>query len=196
MSPAFSFHKSGIVFMKNHFLKAALFALALFGLALPAMAISNDQNRVFPPRDTHEQMSHFYRFTVNFNDPRIATGQQFGALPSNAYILAMDSQVTTAFNAGTTNVLTVGVTSASSNELIADGASATANISNNTTTIATGIRHLTTAAGLGVTITGNVTYQNGSGGGVPLFAKYTQTGTAATTGSVTIIIEYIPNIDQ
>lgn len=182
--------------MKKNLIRAGLFALALFGMVPLAFAISNDPNRTFPPRDLHSEAVHFYRATINFNDPRIATGQQFGALPNNSYILAIDSQVTTAFNAATTNVLTIGVTAASSNELVADGASATANISNNTTTIATGIRHLTTAAGLGVTITGNTTYQNGSGGGVPLFAKYTQTGTAATTGSATIIIAYIPNIDQ
>ena len=138
----------------------------------------------------------YVRVTINFNDANIKNGVWFATLPKNAYILSVDSDVTTAFNAATTNVLTFGVTKASANELVADGASATANISNNTTTIATGILHLTTAAGLGTLITGNTTYQTGVDGGVPLYAKYTQTGTAATTGSMILILTFVKNNDN
>ena len=180
--------------MFRNILKKAALALVLVGaIGGAAYALNVDQNRVIPARQTGGQVVNTYRLTINFNDPNIKTGQLFGTLPANSYILAIDSDVTTAFNAATTNVLTLGTTSASANELVADGGTATANISNNTTTIATGILHLTTALGLGVAISGGSTW---TGKNMPLYAKYTQTGTAATTGSVTIVITYIPNADM
>ena len=178
-------------------LKAGLVAgfLVIVGLAA-AMALNVDQNRIIPARFcSTAQNVCYYRLTINYNDPRISTGQWFGTLPQNAYILAIDADVTTAFNAQTTNLVTLGVTSASSNEIVADCGTATACISNHTTTIATGISHLTTAAGLGVAITGNSTYQTVLNGAVPLYAKYAQTGNAATTGSVTFVITYTKNDD-
>jgi hypothetical protein len=56
--------------------------------------------------------------------------------------------------------------------------------------------HLTAAAGIGLTVTSNATYQTALNGGVPIYAKYTQTGTAATTGSITLILAFIPNNDN
>ena len=169
-------------------------ASILLGASIsPSYAIYNDQTRNFPARVFYEQEVHFYRFTVNYNDTNISTGQRFGTLPANAYILAIDVDVTTAFNAATTNLLTVGTTSASSNELVADCATATACVSNHTTTIATGVSHLTTAAGLAVAISGGGTW---TGLPMPLYVKYAQTGTAATTGSATFVVTYIPNSDQ
>jgi hypothetical protein len=177
--------------MLKKFLAGALFALLALAFAVPASALSLDQKRVPQARNCVDgQALCYYQVTINFNDTNISTGQNFGALPKNAYILSIDSDVTTAFNAATTNVLTIGATQANANEIVADGASATANISNSTTTIATGIRHLTTAVGLALAVTGSSTYQTALNGAVPLYAKYTQTGTAATTGSVTIVICY------
>lgn len=185
--------------LRSLFKKAAVFAgILLFGasLTMPVMALNVDQNRNVSERNCSATQNVCYvRVTINYNDPRISTGQWFATLPKNAYILQIDSDVTTAFNATTTNVLTIGATKASSNEIIADGGSSTANISNSTTTIATGILHLTTALGLGLAITGNTTYQTAANGAVPIYAKYTQTGTAATTGAVTIIITFIKNDD-
>lgn len=158
-------------------------ALALAGLMLgPVQALQVDQTRNFPARQLTEQAVNTYRITVNFNDQGITAGQQFGALPPGAYIYAIDAYVTTAFNAGTTNNVTLGTTKANANEILATGI-------NGTTSIATGIYHLTSAAGLGMAVTNVATP-------IPLFVKYVPTGTAATTGQVVIVISYIPNNDM
>lgn len=173
-------------------------ALGLLGLS-SASALSPDRTRNFVTRELNEQVVQTVRVTINYNDPLIGSGSPLNvALPANAYILSIDADVTTAFNAGTTNVVTLGATQASANEILASGITAGT----------TGIYHLTSAAGLGVAVTGNPTYQTVSGGsirdcpgatscnGVPIWAKYAQTGTAATAGSVTIVITYVPNLDQ
>jgi hypothetical protein len=184
--------------MFRNLMKSAILACALAAVTLgSAYALNVDQKKNIPVRELSVQAVHYCRVTVNYNDPNIKTGQWFCTLPKSAYILSLDAQVTTAFNAATTNVLTFGATSASSNEIIADGGSgSTTNISNSTTTIAVGMYHLTAAAGIGLTVTSNATYQTALNGGVPIYAKYTQTGTAATTGSITLILSYIPNNDN
>lgn len=178
-------------------LREALYALRVsllaFAVALgisgmvsgPAMALLVDQTRIFNPRQLTEQAVNYYRITVNFNDQNIGAAQQFGQLPSNAYILAIDAYVNTAFNAGTTNAVTIGTTKANSNEIVATGI-------NGTTSIAVGVLHLTSAAGLGTAVSMGGTWLNLP---MPLFVKYAQTGTAATTGQVVIVITYMPNND-
>lgn len=152
----------------------------------PALAVSNDQTRIFPARQLTEQAVNYYRITVNYNDKDINVGQQFGTLPANAYILSIDAYVNTAFNAGSTNAVTIGTTSANANEIVSTGI-------NGTTSIAVGVLHLTSAAGLGTAVSMGGTWL---GTPMPLFVKYAQTGTAATAGSVVIVIAYIPNNDQ
>ena len=168
--------------------RGGAFAMA----ASPAFAVYNDQTRNFPARTCNQGLT-YQRLTVNYNDPNISTGQRFGTLPANAYITSIDVHVTTAFNAATTNLLTIGTTSASSNELVADCGTATACVSNHTTTIATGVSHLTTAAGVGLAVSGGGTW---TGLNMPLYVKYAQTGTAATAGSATFVIGYACNDDQ
>lgn len=168
------------------------FRIALLGLVAalgvasfaigPALALQVDQTRNFPARQLTEQAVNYYRLTVNYNDQNITAGQQFGALPAGAYILSIDAYVSAAFNAGTTNNITIGTTKANANEILATGI-------NGATSIATGIYHLTSAAGLGTAVTSVTTP-------VPLFVKYVPTGTAATAGSVTIVIAYVPNNDM
>ncbi|MCS3725502.1 hypothetical protein [Bradyrhizobium betae] len=164
---------------------AAIAAIAALGVAAvtisPVAALQVDQTRNFPARQTPDQQMSYYRITVNFNDQGISAGQQFGALPAGAYIYAIDAYVTTAFNAATTNVVTVGTTKASANEIVASG------ISGNP--LATGVLHLTSAAGLGMAVT-NVASP------IPLFVKYAQTGTAATTGQIVIVIAFVANNDM
>lgn len=53
-----------------------------------------------------EQM--FYAGKVNFNDTGVATGVKLCDLPANIVVTRAVAIVKTAFNAGTTNVLTVG----------------------------------------------------------------------------------------
>lgn len=159
-----------------------LVALGAVSFAIgPASALLVDQTRIFNPRQTPDQQISYYRITVNFNDQNIGAAQQFGALPAGAYIYAIDAYVTTAFNAATTNVITLGTTKASSNEILASG------ISGNP--LATGVLHLTSAVGLGMAVTNIATP-------IPLFVKYAQTGTAATTGQIVIVIAFASNNDM
>ena len=53
-----------------------------------------------------EQM--LYAGTVKYNDTGVATGIKLCDLPANIIVTRAVAVVTTAFNAGTTNVLTVG----------------------------------------------------------------------------------------
>jgi hypothetical protein len=163
-----------------------LFAVFAVASVSPAFALTLDPNRIIPTRGGEEQKIYYYRLTVNYNDPRIASGVWFGTIGKNSYIFAIDAYVTTAFNAGTTNTITIGATAANANEVLASGITAGS----------TGVYHLTSAAGLGTVVTSNTTYQTAINGAVPLYVKYAQTGTAATTGQVTIVIAYVPNNDQ
>jgi len=167
-------------------LAAALLALpilaALAFALIPATKVSAlqvDQTRIMNKRfDPDGYHPSYYRVTVNFNDPGIASGQAFGALGKNEFIKAIDCHVTTAFNAVSSNTITFGTTATSANEIVGSGITAGT----------PGIYHLTSAAGLGVAAT--------SAADVTLYAKYAQTGTAATTGAVTCVIEFVPNNDM
>lgn len=165
----------------------ALVLLGLVGVGGVAFALTTPPS--YSARQLPLQTTHYFRKTVNFNDANISTGVKFGALPQGAYITSVKCFVTTAFNAGTTNVLAMGTTAAGS-DILAGGT--TANI--NCNPASTGNQALGAAAGVGLTVAaGNPT---GSNGGFDLFARYTQTGTAATTGQVTFVIDYVPNNDQ
>lgn len=159
-------------------LVAALLATSAIG---GAYALSVDQTRTMVKRyDPNGYHPNYYRVTINYNDANIGAAQAFGALAQNDFIKAIDCHVTTAFNASTTNVLTFGTTKASANEIVQSG-----QITANSTTAR---QALTSAIGLGVNAT--------SGGDVTLYAKYAQTGTAATAGAMTCVIETVPNNDM
>jgi hypothetical protein len=132
-----------------------------------------DPNRTFPSRNDGYQDIIWHRYQFNFNDGGIANGVQFGTLPQGSFIatVLIDNEVV--WNAATTNVVTVGTTQASANEIIN---------SIDFNEAATGVTAV--ARGLGVTLA--------SAGDVGLWVKYTQTGTAATTGRATVVIGFIP----
>jgi uncharacterized membrane-anchored protein YitT (DUF2179 family) len=129
------------------------------------------------------------RKTVNFNDANISAGVKFAAIPQGAYITSLRCFVSTVFNAATTNVLTIGTT-ATGTDVLAGGT--TANINCNPASATN--QPLASAAGTGLAVAAGT--PTGSTGGFDLFARYTQTGTAATTGSVTYVIDFVPNNDQ
>jgi hypothetical protein len=165
--------------MKNKFLRTAA-ALLLSALTVgAAFALSVDQTRIFSKRDLSQQELHYYRLTINWNDPNISVGQAFGALGQNWYIHSIDCHVTTAFNASTTNVVTLGTTKTNANEVFG-----TSDLNEASATV----QHLTSALGLGLNAT--------SAADVTLWAKYAQTGVAATAGAVTCVIAYAPNNDM
>jgi hypothetical protein len=60
-------------------------------------------------RRNSSQQKGYLRFKVNYNDAGIATGNKKQTLPAGAIITRTDVLVTTAFNAATTNVLSVGI---------------------------------------------------------------------------------------
>lgn len=166
-------------------IKAWLLA-CLLSLAACAMAFAlvTDPNRIQTAGNCSQTQNVCYtRATVNFNDPRIASGVWFATIPKNAYILTIDADVTTAFNAGTTNTIQLGATAAGADFLAA------------TSITAAGVQHLTAAAGLGVAATANASLQTAINGDVPMYVKYAQTGTAATAGVVTIVVTYALNND-
>jgi hypothetical protein len=151
--------------------------------AWSALALDVDQNRNTVARVNTTQQTNYYRFTVNWNDPRISTAQKFGRLLQNTFISNVACHVTTAFNAGTTNVLMVGTSATTPVEIIS-AAISTKSIDESSATY----QQITQAGSLGVSVT--------SGADVDLYARYQQTGTAATAGAATCIIEFVPNNDM
>jgi hypothetical protein len=163
--------------------KAAAMAVALAVGVAPAGALVTDPNRIIPARTCGGVQAVCYvRATINFNDPRINSGVWFATLPANAYVLAIDVDVTTQFNTGT---LTMGVTATGTDFLAGSGGtSGTTYVPLGTP----GVYHLTTAAGLGVAATTNTT-----GAAIPVYVRQV---TTATAGVATIVIAFIKNDDQ
>lgn len=118
------------------------------------------------------QVTNTLKKTVNYNDASIATGVAFDeSLPLGAYIVQVDVEIVTAFNAGTTNVLTIGTNATSYNDIVnaADVNEA-----------ATGVTEVTRGKGRSLAASAEK----------PVYAKYTQTGTAGTAGQAIIVIQY------
>lgn len=128
-----------------------------------------------PTREAPWHLVHYMRKTVAFNTTGIADGVPFSRwLPAGAEILSVTVKIKAAFNAATTNVLTVGQNSTDFNDMVAAGdvdESAVGSV-----TVFRGADLTLAAAALA-------------------YVKYTQSGTAATTGSAVIIIEYVPAND-
>ena len=182
---------------------AAAISMGLVFAPLMAWALQEDPQvysggKIIPPRVFYTQQVAYVRGTINFNDPNIGNGVWFASIPAGAYILSMDAYVTTAFNAASTNLLTIGATKTGADWLASSGANASVTLGS------TGLTHLTAAAGLGLAVTNNTSLQTGYNASglspiaayVPVFARYTQTGTAATAGVVTVVIAYVQNNDQ
>ena len=129
------------------------------------------------PRQTQFQHTHYFRKTVNWNDTGIAAGVFIGTLPAGAIITNSTVYVATAFNAGTTNVLTVG-SAATLTEVVNNAASIPGTL------------------GYKTSITPNASpYQGALAADTDLYVAYTQTGTVASAGQAVIVIAFIPNND-
>jgi hypothetical protein len=127
-------------------------------------------------RQNAAQQVHYLRFAVNWSDNGIASGLGKQWLPKGAVITGTSVYVGAAFNAATTNVLTVG-TNATYDNIVAAGDADEAAVA-----ITNGIKPTGTALGPLAT-------------DAQVFAKYAQTGTAASAGSAIVVIQYIPNND-
>jgi hypothetical protein len=128
-------------------------------------------------RQNSQQQIHYLRFAVNYNDAGIASGVGKQWLPKGALIVGADVYIGTAFNASTTNVLTVGTNATSYNNIVA-----AADADETTVALTKGIKPTGIALGP-------------LAADAQVFAMYAQTGTAATTGSAVVVISYIPNND-
>lgn len=136
------------------------------------MSASTSLNTAQGARDIGYGVVQAITRQVNYATLGIGTADtvKVGTLPSGAQILFAVVYVSTAFNATTTNVLTVGTSSGSDADVIAAG----------------DVDELTTGG-----------YMSYRGGGVaisadtPIYAKYTQTGTAASAGVATITVTYV-----
>jgi hypothetical protein len=120
----------------------------------------------------HQNLVHYLRKEVNYNDPGIASGIVIGRLPANAQITQALARVRTTFNASTTNVLTVG-TNATNYDNIFGTADITEGSAGNSAAPLANLQDVQTEA--------------------DVFVKYTQTGTAATQGKAIIHIAYTVN---
>lgn len=135
-------------------------------------------------RELPTPQTNFVRFQVAFGEAGIAAGVLKATLPIGAFITKVSAEIITAFNAATTNVLTVGVNQGTS-EIIASG---------DVTATAAAVTAVTRALGRGQTQTASsaVSGVAQTEGGVGLYAKFAQTGTAATAGLAEIVVEYAP----
>lgn len=124
-----------------------------------------------PYRHPEDTGVHVISREINLGDAGLAAGTfPIGALEKNAIPLRSGVTIVTVFNAGTTNVLTIGTV------LDDDGAVTSANAVAGTlgTKVGTGVQ-------LGVPLTVDSVF----------YAKFTQTGTAATTGKAIAWVEAI-----
>ena len=125
-------------------------------------------------RNTEQQVGYL-RIKVNFNDAGIAAGVKKQWLPQGAVIVGTDVVVSTAFNAVTTNTISVGTVGDTATNIVNAQTVAAAGITANLAPSAAALGPL--AADKQVVVT------------------YTQTGGAATAGVATVVIKYVCDND-
>lgn len=127
-----------------------------------------------PARQTHLQVVHTIRASLPLAALVAAgvAGLQVDTLPAGARVLRSHAFIETAFNAATTNVLDVG-TVADPDQFMPT-ATALAGATGLKTFVPTGLNGVVAVD-------------------TAVLAIYSYSGTAPTTGLVTVIIEYVPN---
>lgn len=122
-------------------------------------------------------LTNTLKLTVNFNDTGVSSGIAFAnQLPAGAFITGVWVEVVTAFNAATTNTLTVGTNSTSFNNIVASADL----VGNGSSSLGAQVTQVTRGLGRSLTAAADIAVS----------AKYVQTGTAATTGQAIIVIEF------
>jgi hypothetical protein len=119
----------------------------------------------------HVQQTTYLQTLMNYNDADASTGRLLGYVPAGATIVRIYTVISTAFNAGTTNTLSVGKTATGTDYVNATAAGS-----------ATGPTAATVTAANTVPAADQAIY-----------ASYTQSGTAASAGVARVIVEYVPN---
>lgn len=121
----------------------------------------------------HLHMVQYITGTVSFDSSGVAIGVSIGIIPKGAQIINALANVVTAFNAASTNVVVVGY-GANLNEIF-DAATSGSSITEGTP------GGYQSAAALGLVFSADQEIK----------IKYSQTGTAATTGKVRVVISYV-----
>jgi hypothetical protein len=140
------------------------------------------------PRQFNTQQTAYIRTTFAYNScvqsSNVCTVKvKTASLPYNAAILRVIANVLTAFNSTSTDVFTLGTTSANANELVSSGCSIHAQ----------GVVVCTVAAGANSAI-GATTSPSGANGGFDMYMKWTGGGGTPSAGLASIVVEYVmPN---
>lgn len=127
-------------------------------------------------RQYHTQQVHYLRKTINFNDTGVSSGVLVGGLPAGAQIVDAIVNIRTAFNAAGSNSIAVGTNSTNFDNIVAS-----ADVS------------ASAAAAYRATVSSSLDYISSAS---DVFVRYTQGGTAATTGVATVVIGYVPDNDR
>lgn len=152
--------------------------IAVFALNVPAQ---------YAPRYFQTQQTHYIRFSLQVTScvqvSNSCTIKVPAALPYNSLVMRVTAITNTAFNSTTSDGITLGITSASHNEIVSSACSIHAQAIVACTVLAT--------AG---SATGNGATQSGLDGGFDLFINWTGGGGTPNTGNAAIVIEYVaPN---
>ena len=125
-------------------------------------------------RKNYQRDVGFIARNFSFDTPGIATASNIavGTLPAGCLVTQVYVRVKTAFNAATTNVIIVGI-STDTDYFIEAG-----DVTEGSTGLTVSDR------GIGTVYTADQ----------KVFVQYTQSGTAATTGEADVVIVYIPTI--
>jgi len=129
-------------------------------------------------------MVHYLRKGIEYNATGIATDAtvKVGILPAGALPLFTMVVVTTAFNAGTTNPIDVGV-SGNEDAFVDGGTTGDATDADADATTAGGYIVWRAA---GQIISSDTT----------IYVTYTESGTAASAGAAEIVVAYVPDNDR
>lgn len=145
----------------------------------------------FAPRSCSTQQTNYEKHRVRVSAAGLLAGVQLGTIPLKAFITKVMAYVEDAFDAGTTNVLTLGTTQANANELFAAGDITPGTVGYTEGTKGRGTQ-LTQQASPPTVVGGQAV--DTTEGGVGLWAKFASTGTAPTKGTVVFVVEYVPDL--
>lgn len=125
-----------------------------------------------PARKFSANVAHCVRGRVTLGDTGLTTGIEIGKIPAASFVIGTIISIDTVFNAATTNVLQVGT-------------STTADLFATSTESGSGVAGIKALAH-GAATTANVAADSS------VLVKFTQTGTAATTGTADVCVMYYP----
>lgn len=127
-------------------------------------------------RKPYQHFDTYISKSFAFDTPGIGTAAtvQVGTLPAGCLVLETIVRVRAVFNATTTNVIIVG-TSADDDEFIEAGDVDEASVGTTFSDRSAGLEFSSDTA---------------------VYVKYTQTGTAATTGAADVVVRYVPKIED